>query len=686
MSNRAVATESNRRTHRALSPGTVLEDRYEILRVAGRGGMSTVYAARDRRFVQVERLCAIKEMFEVDPDTRARAMRLVNFERESALLATLSHPAIPKIYDYFIHGGLVYLVLEYIDGQDLERYLAQRSTPCSEAQLIKWALELTDVLETLHGQTPDPIIFRDLKPSNIMLRNTGQLVLIDFGIARTIQGRQRGTMIGTEGYAPPEQYRGIADARGDIYALGATLHHLATNSDPRIETPFTFQERLIRSLNPDISEELSAVIMKTLAYNPVDRYQTISALREDLLEVQRRTTAQQYNSSIPSSRVTSAHADPVPDKVEQFQQPETEQPAGKHQQSARRVASRKRAARRRRDAAQELNDRLAWSTPTGDEIRGSATFDGVQFMIGSYDGNLYSVSATDGAVRWKFRTGRGIVSRPAVFSDWAIIGSEDHSIYAIDRTTCVARWSFRTGMPVRSSPAVVDQNVIVGSDDGWIYCISGDTGEMAWRHRSWGPVRSSPTVVVDSVIVGSDDSHVYRLSANDGNAIWRAPCGGPIQSAPAALPGRIIATSRGGYVSAIDFETGGRIWQYDTRVPVLSSPRIAGDVVVFGAVDGAVHGLNVSDGSVKWISRISNQVTASALTIDDTAYVGTIDGELVCLNTETGEIRWRHSIGAGIVSTPAFGNGVLVVGAIDGKIYGIHLTNAEISSLEEGSI
>src|SRR3712207_4366941 len=102
-------TASGRRTHRTLPPGTVLENRYEITRVAGRGGMSTVYAARDLRFGQVERICAVKEMFDVDPDARVRALRLVNFERESALLATLSHPAIPRIYDYFSANGLVYL-------------------------------------------------------------------------------------------------------------------------------------------------------------------------------------------------------------------------------------------------------------------------------------------------------------------------------------------------------------------------------------------------------------------------------------------------------------------------------------------------------------------------------------------------------------------------------------------------
>src|SRR3954452_12905232 len=106
----STGTANTKRSQRTLAPGTVLEDRYEVLRVLGRGGMSTVYASRDLRFGQVERLTAIKEMYDVDPDARVSALRLINFEREAALLATLSHPAIPKIYDYFSQAGLVYLV------------------------------------------------------------------------------------------------------------------------------------------------------------------------------------------------------------------------------------------------------------------------------------------------------------------------------------------------------------------------------------------------------------------------------------------------------------------------------------------------------------------------------------------------------------------------------------------------
>ena len=661
------APSPGRRSHRMLAAGTVLDNRYEIQRVAGRGGMSTVYAARDLRFGQVERICAIKEMFDLDPDSNVRALRLVNFERESALLATISHPAVPKIYDYFTLNGLVYLVLEYIDGQDLERLLEQRGGPFPEQLLRGWASEICNVLVTLHDNQPDPIIFRDLKPSNIMLRSTGQVALVDFGIARTIQGRQRGTMIGTEGYAPPEQYRGIADARGDIYALGATLHHLATNSDPRQETPFTFHDRPVRALNPEIGEHFAAVVTKMLAYNPSDRYQSVAAVQVEL-DTLRQTVASAIAQLHP--RTPAAHPQP------------SEQSAPRVVNSERslavvpRVAAKKRSARRRRGETAFVGERLVWATQTDDEVRGSAVFDGRAFAIGSYDGHLYSLAALDGAMRWKFRTGRGVVSRPASDGETLYFGSEDHSLYAVDALTGQQRWAHRTGMPVRSSPALNKSVVYVGSDDSSVYALKAIDGSLLWRQRTWGPVRSSPVVAGAVVLVGCDDGHLYALNSETGKLRWRATCSGPVHSAPCVHGEHVYVTSRQGIVTAFVTRTGDKLWQFDAQAGVIASPRVAGDLVVIGAIDGALHGVGASDGVSRWTARHANQITSSPLTAGERAYIGTIDGNCLCVNTTNGELIWRQLLGGAIVSTPAWGAGVLVLGSTDGRVFGLAVADA----------
>jgi serine/threonine protein kinase len=674
----AADAAGSRRAHRTLVAGTVLEQRYEIQRVAGRGGMSTVYVARDLRFGQVERLCAVKEMFDVDPDARVRALRLVNFERESALLATLSHPSIPKIYDYFSQNGIVYLVLEYIDGHDLERLLANRDQPFSGDEITRLAIQVCDVLEMLHDQKPDPIIFRDLKPSNIMLRSNGQVVLIDFGIARTIQGRQRGTMIGTEGYAPPEQYRGIADARGDIYALGATLHHLATNSDPRLETPFTFQERPVRSFNAEISEELAAVIMKMLAYNAADRYQAVRDVRADLESLRPRHAASRSTPSQPAL----AHPSDVPISFPTHRAT-TILDVAPAPAVDRRAAPRKRAARRRSEP-ETLSERIAWATQTGDEVRGSATFDGTAFAIGSYDHHLYVVSPVDGSIRWRFRTNRGVVSRPAMTGNLLIFGSEDNYVYAVDRDHGTAVWTQRTGMPVRSSPLALERTIVIGSDDAWVYGLDIEAGSIRWRHRTWGPIRSSPVAGDGLIYVGCDDSHLYALDAASGRLEWRAPCFGAVQSAPAVAGARVVVASRGGAIHAFDAVSGARQWQFDAGSPVMAAPRTAAEVVVFGSTEGTMFAINVDDGALLWSMRIANQITATALIAGGLGYVGTVDGDCVCFNVRSGEIVWRHQVGGSLVSTPAYGNGVIVVGSTDGRICGIALTASENQALQRG--
>lgn len=174
-----------------LPNGTVLQGRYSVEGVHGVGGMSLVYRGRDLRFKEVVRPCAIKEMFQSAPTSETRMLMLKNFERESSLLATLNHPAIPKVYDFFEENGKIYLILEMVPGQDLESWLESAGGPLGEAQVSSWALQLCDVVDYLHRHEPEPIIFRDLKPSNVIATPDDRIVLIDFGIARIFLPNQR---------------------------------------------------------------------------------------------------------------------------------------------------------------------------------------------------------------------------------------------------------------------------------------------------------------------------------------------------------------------------------------------------------------------------------------------------------------------------------------------------------------
>lgn len=679
---RVTSGGASKRAPRILQSGTVLEGRYEIQRVAGRGGMSTVYAARDLRFGQVERLCAVKEMGDNEPDPGTRALSLVNFERESALLATIAHPAVPKIYDYFADGGMIYLVLEFIDGDDLERALAKRKAPFPEDVVVDWMIQICDVLEMLHAYQPAPIIFRDLKPSNIMLRSSSRIALIDFGIARTFQGAQRGTMIGTEGYAPPEQYRGLADARGDIYALGATLHHLITNSDPRHQTPFTFHERPIQQLNPAVSPALSRIVEKMVAYHPDQRYQTVTEVRRELEALQRGTESVPAAIAMPHPPVRDTA--PPPRQTTVLQTPLDDPPV---RETETRAVDRRRPSRRRpgrkRPVLEQLSERVSWAVATGDEVRGTAAFDGESVFIGSYDRRLYCLAPDLGTVRWRFETGRGVVARPATTNGMAIVGSEDSAVYCVDVRSGNMVWQHRTSMPVRSSATICGDQVLVGSDDGMVYCLELASGEVVWRQRTWGPVRSTPVVNGDRVLVGGDDGSLYALNRSSGAVIWRQPAGGPVQSEPAVDQSQVVVSTRSGGVVSFDREGGYRRWVYQAPGPVVSSPRIEQRSVVFGVADGALVSVSLDDGQPLWVQRYANQITSTPLLARTVGYVGTVDGACIAFALDTGELIWRHEIGGSIVSSPCFAGRVLVVGSTDNRVYGIALADWELQELAE---
>ncbi len=612
--------------------------------------MSTVYVARDLRFSHVERLCAIKEMVDRARDHQTRMLRMANFEREASLLATLSHPAIPKIYDYFSRSGLIYLVLEFIDGEDLEHVISRSQEPIEEDTLIEWSDQILDVLSYLHEHQPEPIVFRDLKPSNIMLRSDGSISLIDFGIARTFQPLQRGTMIGTEGYAPPEQYRGISEPRGDVYAMGATLHHLSTCSDPRSEPPFTFAQRLPREINPLITAEFESVVLRAVAYSPADRFPSAAAMQQALTTIG-QITSDRASIDLPNYDEKPAAAD------EFFQIGVSSEP--REEQHVDAVSS------------VEPEERVLWTIQTADEVRGTATVAGEYGYIGSYDQHLYAFKVRDGGITWRFRAQRGIVSRPLVVDGKVIIGSEDHCVYAIHGHTGRMAWSFRTAMPIRSSAVQYGDAIVIGSDDGYCYCLDIEQGHLLWRQRAWGPIRSSAAIADDVVVTGSDDGALHAFSAVDGRQLWRHQLGREIVSSPTIRDGMVIVGCNDGGLYAVDVESGNRRWTVKTDGPVIASPRIVSDAVIVGSVDGKVHAVGLSDGSVRWVNQIATQITSSVTIDGRRGYVGTVDGYVVCLNLESGEIDWSHKIGSPIVSTPTKSGSILIVGAMNGKIFAV---------------
>lgn len=254
--------------------GTVIDGKYEILREIGRGGMSIVYLAMD---THLNKQWAVKEIRKKGNGKNDEVV-VNSLLAEANMMKKLDHPALPRIVDIIDNGITIYVVMDYIEGESLDKVLNEYGAQ-PEEQVIAWAEQLCEALEYLHSQKP-PIIYRDMKPANVMLKPEGNIKIIDFGIAREYKEQKLSdtTVLGTKGYAPPEQYSGQTDARSDIFALGMTMHHLLTGIDPRSGEAYA----PVRMWNPQLSEGIELIINKCVEPAAENRYQSCSDLLYDL--------------------------------------------------------------------------------------------------------------------------------------------------------------------------------------------------------------------------------------------------------------------------------------------------------------------------------------------------------------------------------------------------------------------
>jgi len=278
-----------------LTPETILQGRYRIVRQLGQGGMGAVYEAVDQR---LDTTVALKETLFADERLRKQ------FEREARLLARLHHPALPRVSDHFSEADGQFLVMQFIPGDDLSEMMTRRRGPFPVDQVLTWADQLLDALDYLHTQDPQ-IIHRDIKPQNLKLTSRGQIILLDFGLAKgqaseISRVNTSASIFGyTPNYAPLEQIQGLGtDSRSDLYSLGATLYHLMTGVKPpdaltRAAALVNGQpDPLVRAseANPSVAPEVDHVLAKAMAQNREQRYVSAAEMRKALHGTEQATT------------------------------------------------------------------------------------------------------------------------------------------------------------------------------------------------------------------------------------------------------------------------------------------------------------------------------------------------------------------------------------------------------------
>ncbi len=610
----------------SLQSGSVLQNRYRIISVLGVGGMGSVYLARDLHFPNVVRNVAVKEMLNMQADTALRELTLRNFERESDVLASLTHPAVPKIFEYFPTKDKAYLVMEYIDGKDLEAELARTTEFIPTDMVRRWAIELCDVLSYLHTHQPEPIIFRDVKPSNIMIDKSGRIRLIDFGIAKPFQASgPKGTLIGTEGYSPPEQYKGEASPVSDIYAVGATLHHLLTRRDPRMEAPFTFMERPIRVTNPKVSAEFEAIIMKALSPESGARYQSAAEMKAALETIDRPV------ATTPGAAAAAEQA-----------------------------------------FIDESKMKALWTAKVEDEIRSSPiVFKGIVY-IAAYDNNLYAFNAADGKPIIKFATEDGIPGTPSIAAEenLILIGSEDHKMYGLELRTLKKRWEFDSGGAIRSSSIVEHGHVFFGNDSGTLHGVRLHDGKSDWNYSVGTAIRSRPAVTEDRFLFGTESGDLLCVDLNR-SLKWRFKAKRAVTSSPVIFDGIAYVGAMDGQIHAVAVDGGYGIWHFRTGKAIVSSPIVVEKMVYVGSADGYLYALDLN-GKEQWKFKTDGQIVSTPAYFNGALYFGSTDKKVYSIDAKRGRLRWAFETDGPITSSAAIVDNIVYIGSTDKVLYALN--------------
>ncbi|MBU6428178.1 MAG: PQQ-binding-like beta-propeller repeat protein [Cyanobacteria bacterium REEB65] len=655
------------RLHQPLAIGTLLDGRYRVLEIlSSSGGFATTYIIED-----VQLFGRRQVLKELRPQMAEREQARELFGREARTLAGLAHPGIPRIQGFFSQSDRDYLVEDCIEGRNLGALLAERG-PFSEEETLRVVMSVLATLEYLHGRTP-PVVHRDIKPDNLILSDTGQVVLVDFGAVRLASrpglltvNEAATTIVYTRGYAPPEQILGHAVPASDLYALGATALHLLLGKNPAA----CFDTQTGRYEVPGgIPPRLEAVLTKLLEPRLADRYDHAGDATRDLLGA---------GSGIPVG------------------------PPG------------------------SLSVAAARSTPQ------LSLWDG-----GGQERGRYATSGPDprGEVRWRGRLGSRAATSLAVWSGKLLVVGEDRSVYALDAAGGAVSWSRPLpGDPqgtVLAPEAFADRVIVQGQ--GALTAYDLYTGDPAWNYSTPGLVASLPLAISDDRAIAVDLLE-RRLVALDpeGKEAWSSSFGRKrVQADPEAilrLDGPAWATCRANTtvlafkqtVSAFRTADGAVVWTAEQPTchdhPAPAIRRTFGRGVVhakrayFYSTWDCMFCLNAADGFLHWVLHAGTMPTGPAPipAVDaETVYVAPAgwklfafsladrerkwsfsaggrpllgpclmgnrlylasDNALYALDRQTGEADWRFEAPAAFATAPLVADGVVYAGLEDGTV------------------
>ncbi|WP_326816198.1 PQQ-binding-like beta-propeller repeat protein [Streptomyces sp. NBC_01762] len=649
--------------------GRILAGRYQLDRLLGRGGMGEVWEAHD---TVIQRHVAVKLLQPSEGDDGTDL-----FLREARTAGGLNHAGVVTIYDIGQDpDGTLYLVMELLQGRDLSAVLRHEGPPVL-ADAVNWGIQTADALAVAHAAR---IVHRDLKPANLMLTLSGNIKILDFGIARYASTvTQASRIIGTPRYMPPERLLGKAgDGRGDLYSLGCLLHELLTGSTPfgDLDTVALMYAHLHRSPEPpsarslNVPEALDQLVLDLLAKDPDDRPATADQVRDRLRDL---TTSPPAASRPEASLAIAERASTTPLSV-------LAQPVGTAHKDTARVAAPgattvdSPAPTRRPQPADTLPEPSppyslhaslpSWPTPlqapppTAPTVRGPSP---TKRLPGATD------------IPWTHEVDEGFLSSPVLADGTVYIGGRGR-VFALDADTGAERWMADVAeSSTSSSPAVAGGTVYISGGSG-VHALDAATGTARWTHTDRNDVFYSPVVAGGTVYIRSEERKVYALDAATGMERWTHTARSHI-SVPVVAEGTVYGCGSNGRVYALDAITGAELWTHRADAFESSSPAVADGIVYFGSGDGLFYALDAATGTERWTYTIDASSSSSPAVVDGTVYVGDWTGVLCALDAATGAERWRADVSKtvdddfdDVLSSPVVVEGIVYITSIDGKV------------------
>jgi eukaryotic-like serine/threonine-protein kinase len=583
-----------------LKAGTLINGRYRIDKYLAAGGMGAVYQAFDSA---TNRICILKELLD-QGEAEDQAERIKQFIQEAQILANLHHPHIAAVWDAFEFQGKHYLAEEFLAGGSLEK----NTQMLSEAKLVHWALQIADALAYLHKQN---IIYRDLKPDNVLLRDTGEIVLADFGIARHFkQDRSRDTAIfATPGYAPLEQMGQAmqSGSHSDVYAFGATLHHLATGKAPsHWMKPLAYWAEFpdLQKIRLDLSPDFCQIINQCLRLQISQRFPNASPLKEKLQQLYLRWQAALctcgYQNTLDAQSCKNCQRSLV-------------RPRG--------WQAKLLGPFRLKKGTNPFS--LSWQTKLQEEVRGQVTLEAGLLYAATQNGNLFTLNL-EGTVLKKENLGSKARATPYFHDGKIWVGTQNglwsngtyvtggveifvppvfdsKGLWVLNHQGVLSRldsnnkelWNFHLGGTGIVPLTQVANGIIVLNKEGQMAAVD-DHGKVIWQTDIGASIYGSVHYTSKELRLLDSHGFLQIWDAQTGQkVIQQSAVGINHSSLSAGFPS--IASDDRGFTVAMDHQSN-QSWTYNTSAYVFAAPILAGNLVIIADINGGIHFLEQQTG------------------------------------------------------------------------------------------